>query len=88
MGKILIKRIQTQLSSYFLTITAITKLETRCLKEMFLGILKSRSVFVKRIAASLREPLNLKDVYKALSSQYLKEDYAAKVTAAHLENVN
>ena len=87
MDKILTKRIQTQLSSYFSTVTAMTKPETRCLKEMVLGILKSRSVFVNQIAASLREPLKLKDVCKRLSSQYLKEDYAAKVTAAHLENV-
>jgi len=57
MDKILTKRIQTQLSSYFSTITAMSKPETRCLKNMVLGILKSKSVFVNQIAASLRECL-------------------------------
>ena len=87
MDKILTKRIQTQLGSYFSRVTAMTKPETRCLKEMVLGVLKSKSVFVNQIAASLREPLKLKDVCKRLSSQYLKQEYAAKVTAAHLENI-
>ena len=67
MTKILTKKIQTQLSHYFLSDTQMTKPETRCLKEMVLGILKSKSVFVNQIAASLREPLKLKDVCKRLS---------------------
>ena len=54
----------------------MTKPEARCLKEMVLGILKSKSVFANQIAASLREPLKLKDVCKSLSAQYLKENYA------------
>lgn len=87
MDKILTKRIQTQLSSYFSTITAMSKPETRCLKDMVLGILKSKSVFVNQIGASLRESLKLKAVCKRLSSQYLKDDYATKVIDAHLENV-
>lgn len=88
MDKILTKRIQTQLSDYFLSGTEMTKPEKRCLKDMVIGMLKSRSVFVNQIAASLREPLKLKDVCKRLSSQYLKEDYAQKVTTAHLDNVS
>jgi len=44
MDKILTKRIQTQLGSYFSRITAMTKPETRCLKEMVLDVLKSKSV--------------------------------------------
>lgn len=88
MSKILTKKIQTQLSDYFSTDTQMTKPETRCLKEMVLGVLKSKSVFVNQIAASLREPLKLKDVCKRLSSQYLKEDYATNVTNQHLKTVS
>jgi len=73
--------------SIFLSDTVMTKPETRCLKEMVLGILKSKSVFVNQIAASLRESLKLKDVCKRLSAQYLKEDYAKKVLTTHLKNV-
>ena len=88
MCKILTKKIQTQLSDYFLSSTVMTKPERRCLKEMVLGILKSKTVFVNQIAASLRESLKLKDVCKRLSSQYLKEDYAEKVSNTHLETVS
>lgn len=88
MSNILTKRIQTQLSHYFSTVTDMTKPEVRCLKDMVLGVLKSKSVFVNQIAASLRESLKLKDVCKRLSSQYLKEDYAEKVINSHLGNVS
>ena len=87
MSKVLTKKIQTQLSDYFSFESEMTKPETRSLKEMVLGILKSKSVFVNQIAASLREPLKLKDVCKRLSAQYLKEDYAEKVIKTHLESV-
>lgn len=87
MSNIPTKRIRTQLSDYFSSDIEMTKPETRCLKEMVLGILKSRSVFVNQIAASLREPLRSKDVCKRLSAQYLKEDYAEKIRNHHLESV-
>lgn len=88
MSKILTKKIQTQLSNYFSSDSEMTKPETRCLKDMVLGILKSKSVFVNQIAASLREPLKLKDVCKRLSAQYLKEDYAENVRLQHLISVS
>ncbi len=72
MSNIPTKKIQTRLSDYFSSNTEMTKPETHCLKEMVLGVLKSKSVFVNQIAASLRESLKLKDVCKRLSSQYLK----------------
>ncbi len=84
MSKIITKKIQTQLSNYFLSNTKMTKPETHCLKDMVLGILKSKSVFVNQIAFSLREPLKLKDVCKRLSAQYLKEDYAENVINTNL----
>lgn len=87
MSKILTKKIQTQLSNYFLSNTRMTKPETRCLKDMVIGILKSKTVFVNQIAASLREPLKLKDVCKRLSAQYLKKDYAQNVINTHLKLV-
>ncbi len=88
MSNILTKRVQTQMSSYFSTATDMTKPELRCLKDMVLGVLKSKSVFINQIAASLRESLKLKDVAKRLSAQYLKEDYADSVLINHLENVS
>jgi len=71
MDNILTKKIQTQFSDYFSSVTEMTKPETRCLKDMVLGILKSK----------------LKDVCKRLSAQYLKEDYAEDVRSQHLKTV-
>jgi len=88
MSNIVTKKIQTQLSDYFLSATQMSKPETRCLKDMVLGILKSKTVFVNQIAASLREPLKLKDVCKRLSAQYLKDDYAQQVREFHLSTVS
>jgi hypothetical protein len=79
MDKILTKKIQTQLSDYFLHKISLTKPKTRCFKDMVLGLLKSKSVFVNQIAASLRESLKLRDVCKRLYSQYLKDDYADNI---------
>lgn len=88
MDNILTKKIQTQLSDYFSADMEMTKPEKRCLRDMVLGVLKSKTVFVNQIAASLREPLKLKNVCKRLSSQYLKVDYAEKVRNSHLTSVN
>ena len=87
MDKLLIKKIQTQLSHYFSDVSQMTKAETRCLKDMVLGILKSKSVFVNQIAASLREPLKLKALAKRLSAQYLKYDFAENILESHLQSV-
>lgn len=84
MDNILTKRILTKLGGYLSAPNDMTKPERRCLKEMVTGILKSRSVFVNQIAASLREPLRLKDTAKRLSAQYLKKGYADKVLDSHL----
>lgn len=87
MSKILTKKIQTQLSDYFSNSTSLTKPETRCFKEMTLGILKSKSVFVNQIAASLREGLKLKDICKRFTAQYGKSDFADKICQYHLSTV-
>ena len=75
------------MSGYFSSIEGMTKPETRCLRDMAVGILKSKTVLVNRISASLREPLKMKDVCKCLSSQYLKRYYADKVLDSHLDGV-
>jgi hypothetical protein len=85
MDKVITKKLQTQISHYFSLVQIMTKPEIRCSKDMVVGILKSKTVFVNQIAASLREPLKLKDVCKRLSAQYLKEEYAENIRTAHLE---
>lgn len=84
MSKVLTKKLQSQINGYINSTTGMSKPGTRCLKDMIVGTLKSKSVFVNRIAASLREPLKLKDVAKRLSAQYLKEGFWGDVTDSHL----
>ncbi len=87
MSNILTKKLQIQFSSYFSSTISLTKPELRCLRDMTVGILKSKSVFVNQIAASLRDSLKLKYVTKRLSAQYLKDDYADNVLDNHIETV-
>lgn len=86
MNKILIKKMQTQLSDHFSHSTELTKPENRCFKEMTLGILKSKSIFVNQIAASLREPGKL--CANDFQPQYLKPEFADKARAHHLSMVS
>ncbi len=72
------------MSHYFSWTPQMGKAELRCLGDMTLGILKSKSVFVNQIVASLREPLRLKDVARRLSAQYPKEGIGEKVLEGHL----
>lgn len=85
--KIQTKRILSEVSRNFLHTHILTLPETRCLKEMTVGILKSKTVFVNQIAASLRESIPLRKTAKGLSAQYLKDDYAERIRANHLEQV-
>ncbi len=87
MSKIPTKKLQIQLSDYFSSTISLTKPEVRCLRDMAVGILKSKSVFVNQIAASLMECLKLKFVTKRLSAQYLKDGYADRVLDNPLETV-
>lgn len=91
MSKVLTKKILSKINDYFssnFSERIITKPERRCLKEMSVGIIKSKSVFVNQIASSLRENIKLKDLTKRLSAQYLKNDFSDKIHHYHLSKVS
>ena len=88
MSNILTKKIQIQMSDYFSNVRSMSKPEHRAMKDIVTGILKSQTMFVNQIAASLRESLKLKDVTKRLSAQYLKDDYADKILKYHLSTAS
>ena len=76
------------MSDYFSNVRSMSKPEHRAMKDIVTGILKSQTMFVNQIAASLRESLKLKDVTKRLSAQYLKDDYADKILKYHLSTAS
>lgn len=86
MNSKLVKKIQTRFSNYLQSTTPVLKKSyQRCLKDMTLGILKSKSVHVNKIAVSLQEPLALKKVCKRLRTQYLQDGFAPNVLETHLK---
>lgn len=87
-SKIQTKKMLSQVSDYFSNTNVLTKPETRCVKDMSVGILKSKSVHVNKIGASLRESIALKKTAKRMSEQYLKDDFAQKVRINHLESAS
>jgi len=83
--KILTKRIQINFNQYFSKILTLSKAEHKALKELTLGILKSKHIHINKIVSSLQEDIKLKDVAKRLSRQYLKNNFWEKVTTSHIQ---
>ena len=86
-AKILTKRIQISFNQYFSRINFLSKAETKALKDMTMGILKSKHIHINKIVAYLQEGIKLKDGAKRLSKQYLKKDYWDKVTKCHIQAI-
>ena len=83
------KLIQNKLSFYFTKLKGdLSKPETRCLREMVVGILKNRTVLVNKIASGIKDDLSLSQTTKRFRNHYNKEDYEQKVHAAHLQSVS
>jgi len=87
-AKVLTKRIQINFNQYFSKIISLSKAEHKALREMSLGILKSKHIHINKIVSSLQEEIKLKDRAKRLSKQYLKDDYWEKVTSSHIQTLS
>jgi len=87
-AKILTKRIQISFNQYFSKIAFMKKAELKALKDMTLGILKSKHIHINKIVSSLQESIKLKDGAKRLSKQYLKKDFWEKVISSHIQSLS
>lgn len=86
---VLTAQIQSKLSYYFNSLGDQLSLpEVKSLKQMVLGLLKSRSVFVNQIAGRLCENIPLKKTCKRLAYHYNKKGFWKKVTSDHLQRVS
>lgn len=85
MSKVLTKQVQNKISRYFLQLeNYITKPESRCVREMSVGILKSGSVLVNKIAGSIHDTISLNQTTKRFRNHYNKEGFFMKLFRGHI----
>lgn len=85
MSKILTKQVQNKISRYFLQLEKhLTKPESRCVRDMTVGILKSGSVLVNRIASSIHDTISLSQTTKRFRNHYNKEGFFMKLFRGHI----
>lgn len=85
MSKVLTKQVQNKISRYFLHLEKhITKPESRCVREMSVGILKSGSVLVNKIASSIQDVISLSQTTKRFRNHYNKEGFFMKLFRGHI----
>ena len=85
MSKVLTKQVQNKISRYFLHLEKhLTKPESRCVRDMTVGILKSGSVLVNRIASSILDTISLSQTTKRFRNHYNKEGFFMKLFRGHM----
>src|SRR5210317_879081 len=85
MSKVLTKQVQNKISRYFLQLeNYITKPESRCVREMVVGILKSGSVLVNQIAGSIHDSISLSQTTKRFRNHYNKVGFFKKLFRGHI----
>jgi hypothetical protein len=88
MSKILTKQLQNKVSRYFLQLgNHLTKPESRCVREMTTGILKSGTVLVNKIAGSIHDTISLSQTTKRFRNHYNKPRFFRKLFRGHMSTV-
>ncbi len=85
MSKVLTKQVQNKISRYFLQLEKfVTKPESRCVREMTVGILKSGTLLVNKIACSIHDSISLSQTTKRFRNHYNKEGFFMKLFRGHM----
>jgi hypothetical protein len=88
MSKVLTKQVQNKISEYFLKFSAyMTKPESRCIREMTTGILKTGTVLVNKIASGINDDISLSQTTKRFRNHYNKLDFFRKLFIGHMASV-
>lgn len=88
MTKVLTKQLQNKISGYFLKFSKnMTKPESRCIREMTTGILKTGTVLVNKIASGINDTISLSQTTKRFRNHYNKLGFFKKLFRSHLESV-
>jgi len=88
MSKVLTKQVQNKVSRYFLHLeNHLSKPESRCVREMSIGILKSGTVLVNKIATGINDKISLSQTTKRFRNHYNKKDFFLKLFRGHINSV-
>jgi hypothetical protein len=88
MSNVLTKQVQNKVSRYFLKLeNHLTKPESRCVREMTTGILKSGTVLVNKIATGICDNISLSQTTKRFRNHYNKKNFFLKLFRAHMNSV-
>jgi hypothetical protein len=84
MSNVLTKQVQNKVSRYFLKLeNHLTKPESRCVREMTTGILKSGTVLVNKIATGICDNISLSQTTKRFRNHYNKKNFFMKLFRGH-----
>jgi hypothetical protein len=88
MSNVLTKQVQNKISRYFLHLeNHLSKPESRCVREMTTGILKSGTVLVNKIATGIRDEISLSQTTKRFRNHYNKKIFFQKLFRGHMNSV-
>jgi hypothetical protein len=88
MSKVLTKQVQNKVSRYFLKLeNHLTKPELRCVREMTIGILKSGTVLVNKIASNICDTISLSQTTKRFRNHYNKKGFFKKLFRGHMNSI-
>lgn len=88
MSKVLTKQVQNKVSEYFLKFSNyMAKPESRCIREMTTGILKTGTVLVNKIASGINDDISLGQTTKRFRNHYNKTGFFKKLFRGHMESV-
>jgi hypothetical protein len=87
MSKVLTKQVHNKISEYFLKFSSyMTKPESRCIREMTTGILKTGTVLVNKIASGINDEISLSQTTKRFRNHYNKLGFFKKLFQSHIES--
>jgi hypothetical protein len=88
MSNVLTKQVQNKISRYFLKLEQhLTKPESRCVREMTTGILKSGTVLVNKIATNICDTISLSQTTKRFRNHYNKAGFFKKLFRGHMNSI-
>lgn len=84
----LTKLIQNKISNYFCKFsTHLSKPESRCVREMVYGILKSGKMLINQIAGESGDTIHLRKTCERFRRHYNKKDLWQKIFRGHIQSV-